>query len=79
VLGTAWLSAQPDDAEVIRMESRTFPNPIVWDSNYTAWLAFEVDTLKAGPDGTIYIGESGLRSHLFLLFPWKSSSTSSGQ
>ena len=39
-------------------------------SPYYAWLAFEVDSMVAGPDGTIFIGESGRRSHLYLLFPW---------
>jgi len=38
---------------------------------YYAWQAFEVEAMVAGPDGTIYLGENGLRSHLFLLFPWK--------
>jgi sugar lactone lactonase YvrE len=33
---------------IVRMESRTFPNPIVWDSNYTACLA--------ASDGKVYVG-----------------------
>ena len=38
------------DAEqkIVRMESRTFPNPIVWDSNYTALLV--------ASDGRVYVG-----------------------
>ena len=38
------------DAEqkIVRMESRTFPDPIVWDSNYTALLA--------ASDGRVYVG-----------------------
>lgn len=40
-------------------------------SPYYAWLAYEVETMAAGPDGTIFIGESGRISHLYLLYPWK--------
>lgn len=38
------------DAEqkIVRLESRTFPNPLVWDSNYTALLA--------ASDGRVYVG-----------------------
>ena len=39
-------------------------------SPYYAWLAFEADSMLAGPDGTIFIGESGRISHLYLLYPW---------
>ena len=38
--------------------------------NY-AWLAFEADSMLTGPDGTIFIGESGRISHLYLLYPWR--------
>lgn len=34
--------------KIVRMESRTFPEPIVWDSNYTACLA--------ASDGKVYVG-----------------------
>lgn len=36
-----------------------------------AWLAFEADSMLAGPDGTIFIGESSRISHLYLLYPWR--------
>jgi len=38
---------------------------------YYAWLAYEAESMVAGPDGTIFIGESGRISHLYLLFPWE--------
>ncbi len=37
---------------------------------YYAWTGFEADSMVVGPDGTIFIGESGRISHLFLLYPW---------
>lgn len=37
---------------------------------YYAWHAFEADAMVAGPDGTLFIGESGRMSHLYLLYPW---------
>ena len=40
-------------------------------SPFYAWLAFEADAMVAGMDGTIFIGESGRLSHLYLLYPWK--------
>ena len=40
-------------------------------SPYYAWLAFEADSMLAGPDGTIFIGESSRISHLYLLYPWR--------
>jgi len=36
------------EQKIVRMESRTFPDPIVWDSNYTALLA--------ASDGRVYVG-----------------------
>ncbi len=36
------------EQKIVSMESRTFPNPIVWDSNYTALLA--------ASDGRVYVG-----------------------
>jgi len=36
------------EQKIVRMESRTFPDPIVWDSNYTACLA--------ASDGRVYVG-----------------------
>jgi len=41
-------SASRSAPEIITMESRTFPDPIVWDSNYTACLA--------ASDGRVYVG-----------------------
>lgn len=40
-------------------------------SPYYTWLAFEAEAMVAGPDGTIFIGESGRISHLYLLYPWR--------
>jgi hypothetical protein len=40
-------------------------------SPYYAWLAYEAESMIAGPDGTIFIGESDRISHLYLLFPWE--------
>ena len=39
-------------------------------SPYYAWHAFEADAMVTGPDGTIFIGEAGRISHLYLLYPW---------
>ena len=36
------------DQKIVRIESRTFPNPMVWDSNYTACLV--------ASDGRVYVG-----------------------
>jgi hypothetical protein len=36
------------EQKIVRMESRTFPNKTVWDSNYTALLA--------ASDGRVYVG-----------------------
>jgi len=36
------------EQKIVQMESRTFPNPVVWDSNYTALLA--------ASDGRVYVG-----------------------
>lgn len=36
------------EQKIVRMESRLFPDPIVWDSNYTACLA--------ASDGRVYVG-----------------------
>jgi sugar lactone lactonase YvrE len=36
------------EQKIVRMESRTFPDPLVWDSNYTACLA--------ASDGRVYVG-----------------------
>ena len=40
-------------------------------SPFYAWHAFEADAMICAPDGTIFIGESGRLSHLYLLFPWE--------
>jgi hypothetical protein len=37
---------------------------------YYAWTGYEADSMVSGPDGTIFIGESGRISHLYLLYPW---------
>jgi sugar lactone lactonase YvrE len=36
------------EQKIVTMESRTFPDPVVWDSNYTACLA--------ASDGRVYVG-----------------------
>jgi ligand-binding sensor domain-containing protein len=59
---------------VYRTAEGSFENLGLLDVNrspYDAWLAFEVDSIIGGPDGTIFIGESGRISHLYLLYPWK--------
>ena len=40
-------------------------------SPFYAWLAFEAEAMVAGLDGTLFIGESGRISHLYLLYPWQ--------
>ena len=40
--------ASAAEPKVVRLESRTFPNPLVWDSNYTACLV--------ASDGRVYVG-----------------------
>ena len=57
-----------------RTERGSFENLGLLDVNrspYYAWLAFEAETMITAPDGTIFIGESGRISHLYLLYPWK--------
>ena len=59
---------------VYRTEKGGFENLGMLDVNrspYYNWHAFEIDSMVTGPDGTIFIGESGRISHLYLLFPWK--------
>ena len=36
------------ETKIVKMDSRTFPEPVVWDSNYTACLA--------ASDGRVYVG-----------------------
>ena len=58
---------------VYRTGQNSFENLGMLDVNrspYYAWLAFEVESMIAGRDGTIFIGESGRISHLYLLYPW---------
>ncbi len=43
-----WTENLKAGQKIVKMESRTFPNPIVWDSNYTALLA--------ASDGRVYVG-----------------------
>lgn len=76
--GDLWgIGGEPEGAArlfVRRSKTGSFENMGLLHVNrtpYYAWLAFEVESMLAGPDGTIFIGETGLRSHLFLLFPWK--------
>jgi len=38
---------------------------------YYAWLAYEAESMIAGADGTLFIGETGRLAHLYLLYPWK--------
>ncbi len=38
-------------------------------SPYYSWRGYQFDSIAAGPDGTIYLGESERRSHLFLYLP----------
>ncbi len=59
---------------VYRTATGEYKNLGMLDVNRTpnyAWLAFEADSMVTGRDGTIFIGESGRISHLYLLFPWK--------
>jgi outer membrane protein assembly factor BamB len=39
-------------------------------SPYYSWRGYQFDSMATGRDGTIYIGESERRSHLFLFIPW---------
>jgi hypothetical protein len=41
-------AASGAEPKIVRLESRTFPNPAIWDSNYTACLA--------ASDGRVYVG-----------------------
>ena len=43
-----WASASFAEEGIVRMESRTFPDPLVWDSNYTACFV--------ASDGRVYVG-----------------------
>jgi len=59
---------------VYRGDSGGYENLGLLDVNrspYYAWLASEVDSMLVAPDGTIFIGESGRMSHLYLLYPWR--------
>jgi hypothetical protein len=38
-------------------------------SPYYSWRGYQFDSITTGPDGTIYLGESERRSHLFLYVP----------
>ena len=58
---------------VYRLSDGGYENLGLLDVNrspHYAWLASEADSMVTGPDGTIFIGESGRISHLYLLFPW---------
>lgn len=59
---------------VLRKNGGGYENLGLLDVNrmpYYAWLAYEAESMIAGPDGTIFIGESDRISHLYLLFPWE--------
>ncbi len=59
---------------VYRTAEGTYENLGLLDVNrspYYAWLGFEAETMVTGQDGTIFIGETGRNSHLFILYPWK--------
>ena len=38
-------------------------------SPYYSWRGHQFDSMATGPDGTVYVGESERRSHLFLYMP----------
>jgi len=38
-------------------------------SPYYSWRGYQFDSMTTGPDGTVYLGESERRSHLFLYLP----------
>jgi hypothetical protein len=38
-------------------------------SPYYSWRGYQFDSMATGTDGTVYIGESERRSHLFLYLP----------
>lgn len=43
-----WASVSFAEERIVRMASRTFPDPLVWDSNYTACFV--------ASDGRVYVG-----------------------
>ena len=58
---------------VYRTQTGEFENLGMLDVNrnpYYSWIAYEVDSMINGKDGTIFIGESERISYLYLLFPW---------
>jgi outer membrane protein assembly factor BamB len=58
---------------VYRTETAEYENLGMLDVNrnpYYSWLAYEIDAMVTGHDGTIFIGESERISHLYLLYPW---------
>ncbi len=59
---------------VYRTAEGSYENLGLLDVNrtpYYAWLAYDADTMVTGQDGTIFIGETGRLSHLYILYPWK--------
>ncbi len=59
---------------VYRMRTGSFESAGMLHVNrtpYYAWLAYEAESMIAGPDGTLFIGETGRLAHLYLLFPWE--------
>ena len=71
------VGGEPESAArlfVYRTADGSYENLGLLDVNrspYYAWLAFEAETMVTGKDGTIFIGETGRLSHLFILYPWK--------
>ncbi len=43
-----WASVSFAEERIVRMASRTFPDPLVWDSNYTACFV--------ASDSRVYVG-----------------------
>jgi sugar lactone lactonase YvrE len=59
---------------VYRLNEGSYENLGLLDVNrapYYAWLAYDADSMVTGKDGTIFIGETGRISHLYILYPWK--------
>jgi len=59
---------------VLRKNGGGYENLGLLDVNrmpFYAWLAYEAESMITGPDGTIFIGETGRLAHLYLLFPWE--------
>ncbi len=53
----------------VQGEFRTLGLLIADRSPHYYWRGYQFDSMTTGPDGTIYLGESERRSHLFLYIP----------